>query len=349
MAANDNERNFAEEILADVRQQIAADDDVLREARERRSHVTRIARKFPGALRSFSSGSLAHGTVNRPVTDADAGVVLDRRCYADLGPDGEGVGPVDIVDEVMDFIVDELVDDYPNVTAEVTKRAILFEFDEPVTEEEDPSVDLVVGLTRKDEDGLWIPNTERDDWDASDPEEHTNLLTGGSALDVHRARVIRLGKALIKQDDEHAVLSSFNLEALALEHVTSVEKISESLRDLLAGAAAGIAEGDTPDPAGVSAPIKLPDGIDRARAVKRLDFFRDRLVDAVENSDDEYAARTALAEAFFKYVDPPAPTAKRAIADELRRGNPKKATAAIFGAGTSSLKSTSSFGDARPA
>src|SRR5690349_20849497 len=128
MASNDNERNFAEEILADVRSQIAADDDVLGEARKRRNHVTRIARKSTGTLRSLNSGSVAHGTVNCPVTDADAGVVLDRRSYPELGADGDGVGPVDIADEVMDFIVDELIDEYPAATAEVTKRAILFEF-----------------------------------------------------------------------------------------------------------------------------------------------------------------------------------------------------------------------------
>ena len=43
-----------------------------------------------GALRWFRSGSVAHGTVNKPVTDADCGLVLDRRNerYATLGPDG---------------------------------------------------------------------------------------------------------------------------------------------------------------------------------------------------------------------------------------------------------------------
>ena len=67
-------------------------------------------------------------------------------------------------------------EEYPDATYEVCKRAILFEFHEPLGDEQDPSVDLIVALTRVEGDGRWIPNTEAECWDASDPEEHTRLL-----------------------------------------------------------------------------------------------------------------------------------------------------------------------------
>jgi hypothetical protein len=92
--------DYAGQVLTDVREQIAADDDVLKEARERRNLVTKHARDFDGALKSFNSGSVAHGTVNKPVSDADAGIVLDRRKYPELGPDGDDEPPNAIVEDV---------------------------------------------------------------------------------------------------------------------------------------------------------------------------------------------------------------------------------------------------------
>jgi hypothetical protein len=84
--------------------------------------------------------------------------------------------------------------------------------------------------------------------------------------------VIRLAKAAVKEDAT-PVVSSFNMEALALEYVDEGNTIAESLRDLLLDGADSLADGPTPDPAGVSDPIKLPDGVSRASAVARL---RDR-------------------------------------------------------------------------
>jgi hypothetical protein len=74
--------------------QLAPEDTVIKEARERRDTSKAAGESFPGALRSYNSGSLAHGTANCPVhqrdkgLDADCGVVLDRRAYPTLGPDG---------------------------------------------------------------------------------------------------------------------------------------------------------------------------------------------------------------------------------------------------------------------
>jgi hypothetical protein len=334
--------DFATQILAEVRRQIAVDDDVLSETKARRNVVKRVARNFPGALKTFDSGSVAHGTVNKPVSDADGGVVLDRRTYPELGPDGDDVPPDEIVAEMAEVVIEGVRDEYPDATCEVCKRAILVEFHEPLDDEQDPSVDLIVALTRADGDGRWIPNTEAHDWDASDPEKHTELLTGpDKQTRVHRARVIRLAKAAVRQDDT-PVISSFNLEALALVHVEAQDTIAESLRDLMLGAADNLADGPTPDPAGVSDPIKLPDGVSASTAVTRLRALGDAVADAVENTGDPDRARAALALAFPDFVDS-ASSGKQRLADALTTGDAAKVGAA-FGAGADQLKPTRAYG-----
>src|SRR5215217_6725814 len=85
------------DLFEDARQRIAVPDDVLKEARKRRDKIRDIVAEEFATLRTFGSGSLAHGTQNDPLNDADAGVVLDRRVYENLGPDGDG--PCTIVEE----------------------------------------------------------------------------------------------------------------------------------------------------------------------------------------------------------------------------------------------------------
>ena len=336
--------DYASQILADVRAQIAVDDEILSETKARRNLVKRVARRFPGALKTFDSGSVAHGTVNTPVADADCGVVLDRRTYPQLGPDGNDVPPDEIVTEIAVFVLGGVHEEYPEATCRICKRAILIEFHEPLDDDQDPSVDLIVALTRADGDGRWIPNTEAHDWDASDPEKHTELLNGpDAATRVHRARVIRLAKAAVKQDPT-PVVSAFNLEALALEHVDADNTVAESLRDLLLGAAVDLGNGLTPDPAGVSAPIKLPDGVSRTTARDRLRELGDAVDDAVKAADDPQRARAALARAFPEYID--ADTVdKHDLAHALSVGEVTPTTAA-FGAGASRLRSTRAYGHA---
>jgi hypothetical protein len=65
---------------------------------------------------------------------------------------------------------------------------------------------------------------------------------------------------------------------------------------------------------------------------------------AVENADDEFMARSALAEVFRDYIPAPTPTARQQIADELRRGNSGTAISKALGV-TTALKNTSAFGD----
>ncbi len=65
-------------VLDDVRAQLAPDDMVIKEAPDRRDAVTAAGESFIGALRTFNSGSLAHGTANCPVHQRDKG--LDADC-----------------------------------------------------------------------------------------------------------------------------------------------------------------------------------------------------------------------------------------------------------------------------
>jgi hypothetical protein len=77
----------------EVRKKIAAADEVLKEARARRDLVAESAMDIEGSLRWFRSGSVAHAMVNKPVSDADSGLVLDRRSYPTLGPRRRQRGP----------------------------------------------------------------------------------------------------------------------------------------------------------------------------------------------------------------------------------------------------------------
>src|SRR2546430_1414953 len=81
-----------------------------------------------------------------------------------------------------------------------TRRGVLVEFNQPCNADEDPTVDHIVTLTRKDAEGLWIPDLEKDRWTPSHPEKHTELFTSGTKeLRRLRARVTRLAKAWNKQ------------------------------------------------------------------------------------------------------------------------------------------------------
>ena len=138
-----------------IRSQIAPDDAALKEARSRRDAARAAAESFGSTNRSFASGSIAHRTANCPIhhrdvgLDADCGVVLDRRAYPTLGPDSASqVGPFDVVTQMARHLERRLEPYYPRLKVEVTTRAILLTFNEPLPGGEDPTVDIVVGLDR---------------------------------------------------------------------------------------------------------------------------------------------------------------------------------------------------------
>jgi hypothetical protein len=182
---------YTVEILDDVREQIAPEDVTLKTARGRRADAIDAAKQVDGVARGYNSGSVAHGTANSD-TDADGGIVLDRRVWNGLGPDSDGLGPCEVVEDVRATVHETLKETYPVLKTRLSKRAIVLKFHEELSNGTDPSVDLIVGLQRR-AGGLWIPNVEADSWDPSDPIKHTELLTGDArSVRVARARVIRL-------------------------------------------------------------------------------------------------------------------------------------------------------------
>jgi hypothetical protein len=331
-------------ILDEIRAELAPSEDVLGAARDRRKRVLAAARGYPGVLRTFSSGSIAHGTANGD-TDADCGVVLDRRIYQELGPDGDGVGPGDPVEALRAFLREELGEE-GGIEFGLTKRAIKVTFDEPI-DGQDPSVDLIVGLERRDAPGIWIPNLERARWDPSHPQKHTELFIS-RPRSVRRvwARSTRLAKGWNKQFSQPAVCS-FNVEVFVWRVVEDGMRLSDALQELFSHGAAELKERNTPDPAGVSKPIKTL--IERKQAAGRLERAAALMAEALEGDGDEETVRAALAKLFPDYVKPPGASASKAgFADALRRGNAGLTIGAggleVGGRGVE-LRPTRAFGD----
>lgn len=343
-----------DDFLNDIRTQLAPDDAVLKEARERRDTVRNAAMTFRGAQRSFASGSLAHGTANCPIhlrdrgLDADGGVVLNRTYFPNLGPDSLAAeGPNNIVAAVRDLVGPLVRETYPKAKLSITKRAIYVTVGEPLPGGEDPTVDLVVALERREADGLWIPNTEQRRWDASHPEKHTDLLTADpKQLRVTRARAIRLAKAENKRAGTQPVCS-FNLEAFGLMFVQSGMGQARALLAMWDEGAGDLARRLTPDPAGVSGPIKV---VDRDRAVRRLRNAADRLASALDRDDDPEWVREQLRDLWPEFVASSQHSVSKARAVErARRGSGLKVSSSGLLSATSglALKNPRSFGESR--
>jgi hypothetical protein len=324
----------ANAVIDAIRRHIAVRPEVLKAAKHRRDLVRDLATGHPAARAGYNSGSVAHGTANAPLDDTDCGVVLDRRKFPEFGPDGDDRLPGPLLESFRDWILPRLREHYPNVTCEITKRALVFEFHEAVTLEAgievDPSVDLIVGLDRGNAPGLWIPNTERPGWDPSDPERHTELFVETDLkLRVHRARVVRLAKVAVKNDDDRKVMCSFNIEALALELVTDTGPIAPALAAFLLAASTEIAHSLTKDPAGVSRPIKLPEGITQQQASRRLEELG-RIVRASLDAVSESEARRILATVFGPQIDSMREGEAESVDARVRGGLPAVAVMSQF-------------------
>jgi hypothetical protein len=290
----------ADLVVERILRQIAVSSDVLNEAKRRRDLVLRIAHDHEAANRTYVSGSIAHGTHNSPLGDADGGVVIDRRprAFREFGPDAgpDARGPEAFYRSFAAFVEPRVRDaGYPRLTLDLTgNRAIKFEFNEPVELEDggpvDPYVDLIVALRRDQEHrGLWIPNRRARWWDPANPERHTWLMTERDerALAVHRAQVVRLAKRAVKRDGARAafgpVVCSWNLSALSLDLVTERRPIATALAAFLTDASNSIAVPLTNDPARVAGPIKLPDGVAQELAARRLAEFAEVVWAAVSS------------------------------------------------------------------
>ena len=243
------------ELLEEARGRIAVPEDVLKEARKRRDEIRGIVEEEFDTLRTFGSGSLAHGTQNDPLNDADAGVVLDRRVHEELGPDADG--PCQIVEEIRGVLRTRLKDEYPNVRFYIGgHRAIRINFMEPIQPGGDNfTADLIVAI-RRDEGGLYIPDLDNDTWDPSHPERHVELIVArNKKTDSQFARILRLAKHANAHHGKTIV--SFNVAVLGLEAITEKVSLPEGLALFLRHAADSLGKGLTEDPAGISGPIKV--------------------------------------------------------------------------------------------
>lgn len=333
--------------LDQLRKDTAANSDSLAVAKDRQKAVFDAAMSFEGTLRPYRSGSVATRFTNDPVSDADGGIVMDRRVFPTLGPDGDDELPKDLVKDLRECIRPTLNVNHPNSVIKLMKRGLVVEFHEPLATGEDPTVDLVVALNRVEDDALWIPNLDRNRWDASDPEEHVVLFTTGSdRLRETRRHVVRIAKAQIKQFAEPAVCS-FNIAALAWECIKFGEQIDMALYRFYDYAATEVSKRLTADPAGVSPAIKIED---RDIAVKRFRKTADGIELAIDAGDDDDKVREVLAQfgLFWKLIDPPAGSSS-AIQGAIAAGAALSITPAgsvITGPSTSSciIKPTRSYG-----
>jgi hypothetical protein len=309
----------ASSVLQAILDEISVPMSVLREARARRDRVLSIARNHPAVRARYRSGSVAYGTANSPLEDADGGIKIDRRLpdMREFGPDAaDGLGPSELMDHFGGYIVERLrAGDYPNATADTSgKRAVKFSFHTPVDiselgEQIDPYVDFIIGLARVDARGLWIPNRTLDcGWDIADPEHHLDVMNRRPSAELrsHRAHVIRLAKRAIKRDARTrgvAVLCSWNVSALAIDLVDDPDcALPDALAGFLAGASADIARHLTPDPSPVVDPIELPTGVSRQVAAERLAEMAEHAQEAAA-ARSKQAARIAYAKLYGPEVD----------------------------------------------
>jgi hypothetical protein len=336
---------YTQEYLEHVGGEIAADDDALNEARARLTLVRGVAANYPGALRTYRSGSLAHHTVTNPVSDADGGVVLNRQIYTALGPDGSNESPLEIVEDLRKSLGEAVRGTYPKATVTTSKRGPLVSFNQPLPDGQDPTVDLVVALNRRNAVGLWIPNLEDDCWDASDPEGHADLLAdGGTSLVATRRKVIRLLKAWNKKWSQPTTFS-FHLAVLALEYVPAGVSLAEAFCRVFEGAAADFdAEKATPDPAGVS-PDLVPK-VDYKVAGQRMRAAGAALRDALSNDGDRAHVAGALAGLFPDDLTPWWVASKNSLTSALAMGSVTTSMLGVAGA-TKPLVPTRAFGARR--
>ncbi|ROP44378.1 MULTISPECIES: hypothetical protein [unclassified Rathayibacter] len=315
-----------DDLLNDVRRQIEPEVTNLKEARDRLALVRRHAGTFYGALRTYRSGSLTVHSMNNPVTDGDGGLVLNRNYYPGLGPEGtQEEQPSDLVDELCLHLGPLIRETYPDAKVHKSKRGPKVYFHSPLPDGSDPTVDMVLALTRKEGEGIWIPNLEKDRWDASHPEKHADLFNGDApAFRSTRRKITRLAKAWNKQYTVQGA-SSFEVSVWAWEFVDPGMGMAKGLWSLFDQAASRLEEGEaTPDPAGVSDDLHLL--VTAANMAIRLRKAATNLRAALD-TDDEKEIRAAVSAVFWNYIDAPETSALASSVSTLKTGLPVAATA----------------------
>lgn len=321
-----------DDLLEEVRGKIEATPAPLDEARIRLALTRKAAGTFHGSLRTYRSGSLAVHTMNEPVTDGDGGLVLNRNYYPNLGPEGSGEAPDDTVDELCAYLGPIIRQTYPNAKIHKSKRGPKIHFGAPVAGQ-DPTVDMVLALNRREGAGIWIPNLQTGKWDASDPEGHVTLFnTGAPAFRSTRRKITRLAKAWNKQFSSPGA-SSFEVSVWAYEFVEPGMGVAKGLWALFDQAATRLeVGGPTKDPAEVSANLLLMK--DASTVAVRLRKAADAMSEALAGTDAQ-EVRAALGRVFFNYIETSTFTALKESASLVGTG--KAIPAASLGIGLAAL------------
>lgn len=113
----------ADAALAEILGEIGVPRPVLKEAKTRRDLVLEIAMDHDAARDCYVSGSVAHGTHNRPLEDTDCGIMVNRRIeeFRQFGPDGDGRGPEEFIQVFADFVLPLLRErGYPNAELDLS-------------------------------------------------------------------------------------------------------------------------------------------------------------------------------------------------------------------------------------
>lgn len=136
--------------------------------------------------------------------------------------------------------------------------------------------------------------------------------------------MVRLSKRAVKRDAADggiAVMCSWNLSALALEVTAETTPLATALRDFLAASSSSIAAGLTEDPApAVTEPIKLPEGVSREQASRRLDEMG-AIVQAALEARSKEGARAYLKQLFGREVEDILTRERRLLQSGLKGGS----------------------------
>lgn len=292
------ETTTIEKALNAARERIQVTREELDEARRRRGLLeATLEREFGG--RTYVNGSIAHGDALNPLTDVDLGIVIPDP-DGQYGPNGEG--PARFQDRAARAIRRDLGDEFPNLRVEhlARRRSVLVKFGDPVTVgQEDFTSDVITAIDNPDGEGLYIPDF--DGWDRSHPERHTAMVRDANRLsEATFARGVRLMKHWNRRHD--FPVCSWNIKALALEWTSGPMTMAAFIDTWLHHAVNELSTQDTPDPAGVAAPIQT--NRDRRDVVGELDEARLQFGRALqyERDGDDLLALNELA-VFFEDDD----------------------------------------------
>ena len=332
--------------LVDALDRIAIEAPELAEARRRRGMIeAALLPEFPGAV-IYLSGSVAHGDALTPLGDIDVGIIVPNP-NGEYGPYKKG--PTELKERAAKAL-QVLRSEFPNlrIIVEGQKRSILVRFGSPVAKgHDDFTADVIVAIDNTTGDGLYIPR--HDHWDRSHPQKHTQMIADANGA---TGSAFKHGTRLMKhwaRGNENPIFS-WHIKALALAAITRPMSMTEYLQRFIDHAIDELKLRDTPDPAGVSSPIKVNEkgGFTRTQVVAELEKAKAHLVKALEYDQEGHPvlAKNALADLFNDEAIMPRPDAaavREAGAAYWRGRSPALVTTA-----PATLPSTSAYGQDTP-